>query len=83
VGYIQANVGIQVVLAAVHVYRGGGKGYVYYGYYKIDRNKQSKITVHETDILSAFCELESQLHCLPERKQGQIFESFQFTNMGE
>jgi hypothetical protein len=27
--------------------------HVYYDYYKIDRNKQSKITVHETDILNS------------------------------
>jgi hypothetical protein len=27
---------------------------VYYDYYKIDRNKQSKITVHETDILNSY-----------------------------
>jgi hypothetical protein len=27
--------------------------YVYYGYYKIDRNKQSKITVYETDTLNS------------------------------
>jgi hypothetical protein len=26
--------------------------YVDYGYYKIDQNNQSKITVHETDILN-------------------------------
>ena len=26
---------------------------VHYDYYKIDRNKQSKITVHETDILNS------------------------------
>jgi hypothetical protein len=27
--------------------------HVYYDYYKIDRNKQSKIAVHETDILNS------------------------------
>jgi hypothetical protein len=27
--------------------------HVYYNYYEIDRNKQSKITVHETDILNS------------------------------
>jgi hypothetical protein len=27
--------------------------HVYYDYYKIDRNKQRKITVHETDILNS------------------------------
>jgi hypothetical protein len=27
--------------------------HVYYDYYKIDRNKQSKITVHETGILNS------------------------------
>jgi hypothetical protein len=37
----------EIIFIVYHV------SYVYYDYYKIDRNKQSKITVHETDILNS------------------------------